>query len=339
MKAAIFRGGEIVAGEVPDPVPAAGQVLVKTLCCGICGSDLHYAKHAPHMVELSRRIPGRVPLDLSRDVVFGHEFCAEVVDYGPGATRRLKPGTLVCSMPVMPLPEGPRTVGYSNDFPGGFGERMVLAEPLLLEVPNGLPAEHAALTEPLAVGIHAVEKADLKEGDRPLVVGCGPVGLAAIVGLRLKGVHPIVAADFSPKRRELAVRMGADVVVDPGQESPYAKLAPGGRAVIFECVGVPGLLQQVIEAAPRDARIVVAGVCMEPDRIEPLFGIVKELSLQFVLGYTQEEFARCLRLLAEGQVEADALITGKVGLQGVQGAFEELANPERHTKILVEPWR
>ncbi len=339
MKAAIFRGGEIVAGEVPDPVPAAGQVLVKTLCCGICGSDLHYAKHAPHMVELSRRIPGRVPLDLSRDVVFGHEFCAEVVDYGPGATRRLKPGTLVCSMPVMPLPEGPRTVGYSNDFPGGFGERMVLAEPLLLEVPNGLPAEHAALTEPLAVGIHAVEKADLKEGDRPLVVGCGPVGLAAIVGLRLKGVHPIVAADFSPKRRALAARMGADVVVDPGQESPYAKLAPGGRAVIFECVGVPGLLQQVFEAAPRDARVVVAGVCMEPDRIEPLFGIVKELSLQFVLGYTQEEFARCLRLLAEGQVEADALITGKVGLQGVQGAFEELANPERHTKILVEPWR
>jgi threonine dehydrogenase-like Zn-dependent dehydrogenase len=339
MKAAIFRGGEIVAGEVPDPVPAAGQVLVKTLCCGICGSDLHYAKHAPHMVELSRRIPGRVPLDLSRDVVFGHEFCAEVVDYGPGATRRLKPGTLVCSMPVMPLPEGPRTVGYSNDFPGGFGERMVLAEPLLLEVPNGLPAEHAALTEPLAVGIHAVEKADLKEGDRPLVVGCGPVGLAAIVGLRLKGVHPVVAADFSPKRRALAARMGADVVVDPGQESPYAKLAPGGRAVIFECVGVPGLLQQVFEAAPRDARVVVAGVCMEPDRIEPLFGIVKELSLQFVLGYTQEEFARCLRLLAEGQVEADALITGKVGLQGVQGAFEELANPERHTKILVEPWR
>lgn len=339
MKAAIFRGGEIVAGEVPDPAPAAGQVLVKTRCCGICGSDLHYAKHAAHMVELSKRIPGRVPLDLSRDVVFGHEFCGEVLDYGPGTTRRLKPGTLVCSMPVMPLPQGPRTVGYSNDFPGGFAERMVLAEPLLLEVPNGLSPEHAALTEPLAVGIHAVEKAELRDGDQPLVVGCGPVGLAAIVGLRLKGVHPIVAADFSPKRRELAATMGADIVVDPGKGSPYAKLAAGKRTVVFECVGVPGLLQQVFEAAPKDARIVVAGVCMEPDRIEPLFGIVKELSLQFVLGYTQEEFARCLRLLAEGEVEADALITGKVGLDGVKGAFEELANPERHTKILVEPWR
>ncbi len=91
--------------------------------------------------------------------------------------------------------------------------------------------------------------------------------------------------------------------------------------MIFECVGVPGLLQQVFEAAPRDSRIVVAGVCMEPDRIEPLFGIVKELSIQFVLGYTPEEFARCLRLLAEGQVDADALITGKVGLAEVKGAF------------------
>jgi len=339
MRAAVLRGGEMRVAEVPEPVPAAGQVLVKTLCCGICGSDLHYAKHAPHIVEMSKRIPGRQPLDLSRDVVFGHEFCGEVLDYGPGTERRVKPGTLVCSMPVIPQADGHRTVGYSNEFPGGFAERMVLAAPLLLEVPNGLPADHAALTEPLAVGIHAVEKAALQDNDAPLVVGCGPVGLAAIVGLRLKGIHPIIAADFSPKRRELATKMGADIVIDPRGESPYGKLTPGKRAVIFECVGVPGLLQQVFEAAPRDARVVVAGVCMEPDRIEPLFGILKELSLQFVLGYTPEEFARCLRLLAEGQVDAEALITGKVGLDGVRGAFEELGNPERHTKILVEPWR
>jgi threonine dehydrogenase-like Zn-dependent dehydrogenase len=211
--------------------------------------------------------------------------------------------------------------------------------PLLLEVSNGLSAEHAALTEPLAVGIHAVEKATLASDDVPLVVGCGPVGLATIVGLRLKNARPIIAADFSPKRRELAAKMGADIVIDPAKETPYGKLPVGRRAVIFECVGVPGLLQQIFEAAPRDARIVVAGVCMEPDRIEPFFGIVKELALQFVLGYTPAEFAWCLSLLAEGQVDAEALITGKVGLEGVKGAFKELANPERHTKILVEPWR
>ncbi|CAN5921913.1 zinc-binding dehydrogenase [soil metagenome] len=339
MRAAIFRDGAIVVGDIPEPRPAAGQVLVKTVACGICGSDLHAARHAPNMVAMTKRVSGRTPMDLSRDVVFGHEFCGEILEYGPDTEHRLKLGARVVAMPIMPAGDTRFTIGYSNDYPGGYGERMVLAAPLLLEVPNGLSAAHAALTEPLAVGIHAVEKAALQKGDAPVVVGCGPVGLAVIVGLRLKGFHPIIAADFSPKRRELALRMGADLVIDPAKEAPYGKLAPGHRAVIFECVGVPGLLQQIFEAAPRDSRIVVAGVCMEPDRIEPFFGIVKELSLQFVLGYTPEEFAWCLRLLAEGQVDAEGLVTGKVGLDGVKDAFVELGNPEHHTKILVEPWR
>jgi len=230
-------------------------------------------------------------------------------------------------------------MGDSNSYVGGYAEQMLLAAPLMLEVPNGLATDHAALTEPMAVGVHAVEKAALAGDEAPLVIGCGPVGLAVIAALRLKGIRPIVAADFSPKRRELAVKMGADVVVDPAKEQPYPKLAPAKRAAIFECVGVPGVLQQMFEQVPRDARLVVVGVCMEPDTIEPMFGIVKELSLQFVLGYTAEEFARSLGLLADGQVDAETLITGKVGLDGVKAAFGELANPERHTKILVEPWR
>ena len=339
MKAAIFRGGDLVVDTLPDPVPAQGQVLVKTLACGICGSDLHAAKHAHRMVAVTKRIPGRVPMDLARDIVFGHEFCCEVLDYGPKTEKRIKPGTRVCSMPLMMEADGPKGMGYSNTYVGGYAERMVLSAPLMLEVPNGLPTEHAALTEPLAVGVHAVEKASLTGDEAPLVVGCGPVGLAVIAALKLKGIHPIVAADFSPKRRELAVLMGADIVVDPAVESPYAKLAADKRAAVFECVGVPGLIQQIFEKAPRDARVIIVGVCMEPDTIEPLFAIFKELNLQFVLGYTPEEFARSLRLLAEGKVDAEALITGKVGLDGVKGAFEELGNPERHTKILVEPWR
>ena len=339
MKAAIFRGGDLVVDTIPDPVPALGQVLVKTLACGICGSDLHAAKHAHRMVEVTKRIPGRKPMDLSRDIVFGHEFCCEVLDYGPKTEKRIKPGARVCSMPLMMEADGPKGMGYSNTYVGGYAERMVLSAPLMLEVPNGLPTEHAALTEPLAVGVHAVEKANLAGDEAPLVVGCGPVGLAVIAALKLKGIRPIVAADFSPKRRELAALMGADIVVDPSAEDPYGKLAPGKRAAVFECVGVPGLIQQIFEKAPKDARIVIVGVCMETDKIEPLFAIFKELNLQFVLGYTPEEFARSLHLLADGKVDANALITGKVGLDGVKGAFEELGNPEKHTKILVEPWR
>jgi threonine dehydrogenase-like Zn-dependent dehydrogenase len=339
VKAAIYRNGDLVVDTMPEPVPQPGQVLVKTLACGICGSDLHAARHAYRMVAVTKRIPGRVPMDLSRDIVFGHEFCCEVLDYGPKTEKKLKAGARVCAMPVMLEADGPKGVGYSNTYVGGYAERMLLSAPMLLEVPNGLPTEHAALTEPLAVGVHAVEKALLRGDETPLVVGCGPVGLAVIAALKLKDIRPIVAADFSAKRRELAAGMGADIVVDPAAEDPYAKLAPGKHAAIFESVGVPGLIQQTFEKAPRDARIVVVGVCMETDAIEPMFGIVKELSIQFVLGYTPEEFARSLCLLAEGAVDAPSLITGKVGLEGVKAAFEELGNPERHTKILVEPWR
>src|ERR1700744_6449608 len=155
MRAAIFRNGDIVVGTMPEPKPGAGQVVVRTLACGICGSDLHARKHAHRMVAMAK-YTGRTPKDLSRDVVFGHEFCCEVLDYGPSTERKLKPGTHVCSLPALVTPTGPAGIGYSNDNVGGFAERMLLSESLLLEVPNGVPAEAAALTEPLAVAVHGV---------------------------------------------------------------------------------------------------------------------------------------------------------------------------------------
>src|SRR5690349_6619564 len=158
MMASIFRGGDIVVDTMPEPKPAQNQALVTVLACGICGSDLHAAKHSHRMVAVSRRIPGRIPMDLDRDVVMGHEFCCEVIDYGPKTEKKFKSGTRVCSMPVMFEADGPKGMGYSNTYVGGYAEQMLLAAPLMLEVPNGLPTEHAALTEPLAVGVHAVEK-------------------------------------------------------------------------------------------------------------------------------------------------------------------------------------
>jgi threonine dehydrogenase-like Zn-dependent dehydrogenase len=360
MRAAIFRNGEIVVDHMPEPKPGPGQVLVKSLACGICGSDLHARKHAHRMVELAKHFPGRKPMDLSRDVVFGHEFCCEILDHGPGTAGRLKPGTRVCSLPALLTAEGIQGIGYSNDNIGAYAEQMLLSEALLLEVPNGLSAAHAALTEPLAVGVHAVAKANIRGGEVPLVIGCGPVGLAVIAALKIKGLHPIVAADYSPTRRRLAEAMGADIVVDPARSQPYASWAEHARmspeekaarpplqamlpalkpALIFECVGIPGLLQQVFEGAPRDARIVVVGVCMETDRSEPMLGIMKELNVQYVLAYTLDEFTLSLRLIAEGKVDAASLVTGSVGIDGVAQAFADLANPEAHTKIIVEPWR
>jgi threonine dehydrogenase-like Zn-dependent dehydrogenase len=343
MRAAVMRRQQLVVDDVPEPVPGPGQVLVKTLACGICGSDLHALRHAERMVEAARDAgAGAFVMDLSRDVVMGHEFCAEVLELGPSSSSPLRPGTRVCAMPIVLHPGGVASVGYSNDFPGGYGERMLLAEPLLLAVPNGLATEAAALTEPLAVGEHAVAKASLQATDAPLVVGCGPVGLAVIAALRRRGVEPTVASDFSPARRALAERMGAHVAVDPARQSPFARLAaeaPGRAAVVFECVGVPGMLDRLCREAPTGTRLLIAGVCMEEDRIQPFVSIMKELQLQFVLGYTPEEFATTLRAIAEGEIDTAPLVTGKVGVDGVAGAFEVLARPDRHAKILVEPWR
>src|SRR5260370_9578594 len=171
MKAAIFRGGDIVVDTLPEPVPARGQVLVKPLGCGICGSDLNAAKHAHRMVAVTRRIPGRVPMDLSRDVVFGHEFCCEVLDYGPDTDRKVKPGARVCAMPLMMEADGPKGMGYSNTYVGGYAEQVLLAAPLLLEVPNALSTTHPPPPPPLPAALPAVAEG-APTGDRAQL-GCG----------------------------------------------------------------------------------------------------------------------------------------------------------------------
>ncbi len=358
MRAAVMRHSMLEVRDVATPTPGPGEVLVKTLACGICGSDLHALKFGQQMVDTSAETGGSFSMDLSRDVVMGHEFCAEILEFGPDTEQALNVGTRVCSVP-MTLHDGEvKTVGYSNDVPGGYSESMVLFEPMLLEVPNGLSTELAALTEPMAVGYHAVQMARLEKGEIPLVIGCGPVGLAVISALKLQGAGPIIAADFSATRRGLAIKMGADVVVNPADTSPYnswmeyaAKDIDGSempadpltnqqtfrQGVFFECVGIPGVIDQMMAGAPRGGRIVVVGVCMEQDHLRPLVGINKELNLQFVLGYTPEEFAETLRSISEGVMALEPLITGKVGLDGVPDAFTDLADPERHAKILVDP--
>ena len=134
--------------------PAAGQVLARTLACGICGSHLHAAKHMAQFVDLSRRTGNRWAMDPSRDVVFGHEFCCEVLEHGPGTEKALKPGTPVCSFPMTLVGNAVHGIGYSNDIAGGFAQYLPLAERPLLPVANGLPATHAALTDvaPLITG-------------------------------------------------------------------------------------------------------------------------------------------------------------------------------------------
>ena len=249
----------------------------------------------------------------------------------------------------------------------------------MFPVPNGLSPQLATLTEPMAVAWHAVRRGEVKRRTVAIVIGCGPIGLSVICMLKAVGVRTVIASDFSAGRRALAARCGADVVIDPSVESPYASCAEHGHLtalpaaldtavgameklqrlplpwhhvwraaevvgattpkspVIFECVGVPGVIDEIIMSAPLFSRVVVVGVCMGTDRIRPAMAINKEIDLRFVVGYTPIEFRDTLQMLAEGKVNAAPLVTGSVGLEGVEAAFSTLADPEAHAKILVDP--
>jgi 2-desacetyl-2-hydroxyethyl bacteriochlorophyllide A dehydrogenase len=272
-------------------------------------------------------------IDLDNDVFMGHEFSAEVLEAGPD-TKAPAPGTLVTSLPVLVSSTGFEPIVYSNKTIGGNSERMLLSAPLLTPIPNGLDIRHAALTEPMAVGLHAVNKSAIQSGETALVLGCGPIGIAIIAALRHRGVETVVAADYSLKRRTLAETMGATTTVDPADGSPFDSATP---AVVFEAVGVPGIIDDILRRAPVGARVVVAGVCMEADAIHPYFAIAKQINVQFVLAYDPTEFTACLRAIAEGDIDVAPMITGEVDLSGVGAAFDDLAHPDAHCKILVTP--
>jgi threonine dehydrogenase-like Zn-dependent dehydrogenase len=356
MKAVVMRDETMNVEQLPDPEPGQGEVLVRTLACGICGSDLHMFHHCDEALQGFKR--GGIPLDFdpAKGVVFGHEFCGEILDYGPGTEKKLKTGSRVCAVPLVVQPDRLENIGYSNDYPGGYGELMVVQEAMMVPVPVDLPSNVAALTEPMAVAAHAVARAELQGGEVPIVVGCGPIGLAVILALKARGYGPVIASDFSAGRRALAEKMGADVVVNPADESPYTRwleaaapadydpAAPAAllgldlRAkpcVIFECVGVPGIVEQIMQSAPARARIVVVGVCMEKDSYEPVVAIGKELNLNFAFAYSGEEYAQTLYDIADGKLEAATMITSVVEPEGVAAAFETLATPEHEAKIVI----
>ena len=379
MRAVVCHESKLGVEDVPDPVPGPGQVLLEVVRGGICGSDLHALKHADQLADLASGIGYHHLMRPHESVVMGHEFSGRVLDYGPGTRKSWASGTPVVSLPMVQLGGKVQMTGLSAKAPGAYAERVLVQEPLTMDVPNGLSPETAALTEPLAVAWHAVRRSGVRKRETAVVIGCGPIGLAVILMLKARGVHRVIASDFSPGRRALAEVCGADMVFDPGVDSPWTgfeksryitdateladlalstmtklrrvpflpwwRVLRGAEAagaipkgpVVFECVGVPGIINQIVNEAPLASRVVVVGVCMEQDTFQPAMAINKELDLRFAFVYQPHEFRETLHMIADGTVDPTPLITATVGLDGVSAAFEALGDPERHAKILIDP--
>ncbi len=272
----------------------------------------------------------------------GHEFAGEVLELGPEtAGVPVAPGDLVTSLPVALTATGIEPVGaYSNTYNGGYAELMRLTAGMCLKVPNGLDHRRAALTEPMAVGRHAVARSAITPAEAAVVLGAGPVGLAVVAELRRTGIETIVVSDFSPRRREVALAMGATVVVDPAGEQPMeAWQREDGRRtpVVFDAIGVPGTLSAALLAAPANGRVCVVGSCMQSDTLRPVMAQAKQLTIVFSFAYDPFEFADTLRAIAEGEIDVTPMITGTCGIDGVPAAFDALGHPDDHVKILVEP--
>src|SRR6201998_848061 len=379
MKTVTCTNAKLEVVDQPTPTPGKGQLLIEVLRCGICGSDLHARHHCDELADVMVESGYDAFMRSDQHVVFGHEFCGEVVDYGPRTRKTPRRGTPVVALPLLRSGKEVHGIGLSTMAPGAYAEQLIVERSLTLAVPNGLAPEIAALTEPMAVGWHAVQRGEVGKGDVAVVIGCGPIGLAVICMLKAHGVRTVIASDFSPGRRALATGCGADTVVDPLQNSPYtteasrahlqsivdafdlavgtieklqrlrlpwwhlwraaetAGAATPKHPVIFECVGVPGIIDGIITSAPLFSRVVGGGVCMRSDHVRPAMAINKEIDLRFVLGYTPLEFRDTLHMLADGKVNVTPLITGTVGLSGVEAAFDALGDPEAHAKILIDP--
>ena len=311
--------------DLPDPTPLPGELVLRVRACGICGSDL------------------KAHTMLPSGSVLGHEFCGEVVAVGDDVSDRWSEGQQVAAMPLTAcgrcrwcLADEPAHCERVDLFgvggtAGAFAEYVRVAAEHSVALGDGL-GDAGALVEPLAVGLHSVDMAGIRPGDRVLVLGGGNVGVAVAVWARRLGAVEVIVSDPVAGRRDAAGLFGATGVHDPSDGPPTP-----GFDVVVECVGAPGMVQAAIDAAATHGRVVIAGVCMAPDTVVPVSVLFKEVEVRFAIYYRGREFAAAAALLASGGIDTTAFVTGSVGLDGVTGAFGRLLAPSDDRKILVIP--
>jgi (R,R)-butanediol dehydrogenase / meso-butanediol dehydrogenase / diacetyl reductase len=311
---------------LPDPVPGPGELLVRVTGCGICGSDL---KARPAMPA---------------GTVMGHELGGEVVAVGAGATDSWREGMRAAVLPVRSCGacdrchagnvahcERAQLIGLGGA-PGGFAELTVVSADLAFPLPDALPASYAPLVEPFAVGLHTTRLARIEPGDDVLVIGAGPVGLTTACWARELGARTVTVSDPAPRRRQGAAAFGATAVVDPAADG-----LGGPYDVVFECVGKPGLLDAAAGAAGLHGRIVIAGVCAEPDPYLPMIPLLKELSIRFSVYYLPHEFRTVVDAFARGAIDPAPLVTRTVGLADLDATFTALSTSPDDLKVVVDP--
>jgi threonine dehydrogenase-like Zn-dependent dehydrogenase len=312
---------------------------VKTLSTAICASDVHFMGH-----------PERVSSDLGmlydadRDLVLGHEFVGEVAAHGPDCSGQFPVGTRVTAMPILAGPSGLRVIGQHPDAPGSFGEFFLVYEPLARAVPNGVSSDAVALVDAFAVGEFYVRSSRIASGEVPIVIGAGAIGLSAVAALAARGIDPIIVSDYKQDRLELAQKFGAHVPVDPAERSTFdvwreVAAARGAvtPAVVFECVGAPGLLQNLVESCDMWTRIYAAGGWYSGDMLNCTDATHKGVTIQFGGGPMPEDWYGTFDAICEGRLDPLPSVGKIIGLDEVPAALDLARKAQGPPRIIVHP--
>ncbi|MEH6828990.1 alcohol dehydrogenase catalytic domain-containing protein [Parasphingorhabdus sp.] len=333
MRAAVMQGlnKPLVIETIADPTPGAGELVVKVGRCGICGSDLHMTEDPTY---------GKGAGD-----VLGHEFAGEVVALGKG-TEGVAIGDLVSVIPLASCGTCAACrageVAYCDQFDlqgGGYAEFAITRPNQCVKLPASASLADGAIIEPLAVALHGVNMSGLKADDKILILGAGPIGLAVAFWARRKGATDIVIQDLNDFQQLRARDMGASgFVVDPADPVGGAERALGGKAdIVFECVGVPGLIEQAVGQVRARGTILLLGLCTKPDTFNSFAMLSKEVRLVTSAFFTRQEYEEALDVLNAGAAEPRLLVTDTISLNDTPQRFEALRKRTHDCKILIAP--
>jgi len=344
MRAVVLRGGRLEVRETPDPVAGPGELLLRTLSTAICASDVHYMD-SPELVTSGGS--DMFVYDENRDVVMGHEFVGEVIAHGPGCSDQFAVGTRVTSMPVRLVDGGAgghRVIGQHPEAQGSFGELLVVSERMTRAAPGPVSSDAVALVDAFAVGESYVNSSRIAPGEIPIVVGAGAIGLSAVAALSARDIEPIVVSDYKPERLELATVFGAHVVVNPSERSPFdvwrelaAARGVTTPAVIFECVGAAGLLQNIVDSCDMGSRIFAAGGWYTGDTLDCTKATHKGVTIQFGGGPHAEDWYGTLDAVLSGRLDPLPSVGQIVGLDGVPEAIDLARKAQGPPRIVVHP--
>lgn len=339
MKAGVLTDKQkIEMKEIPEPQPRDGEVLIHVLKSGICGSDLH---------SFSMGEP--------KGVILGHEFCGTVVN--PGNRTDLKEGDMVTALPISPCGHcyactsgNPQycketwkdAVGLSLNHPGGLTNMISVREDMVLKVPENVIPEQMAMVEPTAVALHAVHLADIKLGQKVLVIGGGVIGLLSAMFAKKEGASFVAVSETNPNRGKKALdlevadkyydAMKKDIMMEVMQDTEM------GFDIVIECCGNEKAVTSSLLMVKPGGTIVLVGVATGPISIPTVVAVMNELTIKGVIAYTKEEFKTCIDLISSNQISVMKFIDDIIPLEKVQSAYERLmSGNDSAVKILVDP--